>query len=400
MDFESLNLFGAPLTPVETYVYYDGPQTFAMRSNTLSIYYVFNAVEEDEELGEATFVIAAMTSAKFAAMRSGLIPFRDVFLDSPRTVQKLTWRFDDNVNEWVSLVEPLRFVPDEWLPTEDARLSLKTKTVRSYEPARLIHLSQAQNRTVFAVEVESERSNVTELPVKTTGLVQSAIHGEIDAIVHEFGSTRSLAVRELQVNFLEVQAASFVMVMAVDNSAALLEPTDLTGPVFKSFGDLIVAAGSGDEAAFLAELRKHNAKVRNRFRDLIRPLVSIRSGLALSTVIAHTQVLDRSGASPDAVRKALEIMDNVQPEVTHLDVRRGVLIGFNARTKRFELVDMASGQTYKGYMSADARDQADGFPVGSTSYVSARLRIETAFASDDEDSGAAYFIESIEETLK
>ena len=396
MDFSNLDLFGGPLQHVETYVYYDGPRTFAMRSIELGLYYVFNAVEENEETGESVFLVAAMNQQRFEAMRSGVVAFRSVFDSENNTLQTVSWYFDDEGRR-LSKIDSAPVVPDDWLPARGARLSLKTQTGKGFTEKNLVLLSQAQGRTVFALELESEFNNITELPIRTSGLVQIALGGEYDALVREVKGIRPDLHREIGINFLEVQAASFVMVMAVDRGqSSLLEPTEITSQAFEKLANLIRKAGTGDRTEFIDELRKHTAKVRNRFRDIITPLAAIGSGLTLSTVIADTRFVVRSEASPSAVRMAVEAIDNAEARVDHVDVHRGVLIGFNMRTKRFELFASTSGKTYRGYIDDAAQEQADGLPVGSSSYVRALVRVETPFASESEDTGEFHYIERIE----
>jgi hypothetical protein len=397
VDFTSLNLFGTPLQHVETYVDYDGPRTFSMRSAAWPIYYIFNAVDEDEAAGSLTFLAVAVTESRFRATRSGLITFRDAFAGAGTgAVTLVTWVTSDDGRSVV--LEPISEIPPEWLPVPGARLNLKTVTTKAFDARDLVHLSEAQDRTIFALEVESANSNITEFPTRFSGALQLAIHGEVEALAQESTSSRnSPAVRTFSTNVIELQAASFVIVFGVENSATLAEQTELTTEVFEKLGALVSAAGAEDTDGFLDEMRKHGPRVRNRFLDILDPLVKTGSGLALTTAVAYEHKSTRASASASAVKSAAESIANVRPTITYVEVKRGVLMGLNVRTKAFELVDAVSETRYHGHMSEEARTEADGFPVGNSSYVYARIRVETRFAADDDTSGIQYFVESIRE---
>jgi|GEM_PF-1865398 len=403
MDFESLEFVGAPFEHVETYVYFDGRRTFAMRSIAMpDLYYVVNTVDEDEESGALTTLVVAIGDTRFRAMRSGVVPFRNVFSEAQRgSLFRVDWVWVDDAFPGPVFVPNISSLlsedlPDAWLPTEQARLSLPTATAEPYEPAKLVALSQAQSRTLFAIEVEHEGARITEFPTRSAGELQVAVDGAIVAITKEYvGSRRSPITRELHVSTVELQAASFVLVMAID-SGGVVEPTEVTSDVFDKLSSFVEAVAANEGPALLQELRKHTSTTRNRLRDLLRPLAAVGSGITLSTVLANTTSVRAVSAEPVSVRAALEFIENVKPEVDYLHVRRGILTGLVLRTKRFEIVDAASSTSYKGAMSDEATDQANGLTVGDESFVTARIRIETPLTNDDEDTaGVKYFLESI-----
>ncbi|MCE4026965.1 hypothetical protein LXM50_13380 [Microbacterium sp. Au-Mic1] len=404
MDFNSLDLIGAPFELVETYVYYDGPRTFAMRSTGMpDLYYVVNTVDEDEETGDVVALVAAVSSDRFRAMRSGVVPFRAVFTEAAHgSLFRVDWAWEYEPTGgagWVPTISSLigGDLPNRWLPSEEARLSLLTATVEPYEPSRLVALSQAQARTLFAIEVEHEGARITEFPARNAGELQVAVDGAIVSIAKEFvGTRRTPITRELHVSTLELQAASFVLVMAID-SGGVVEPTDVTSEVFDQLSSFIDAVASNEVSPLLEELKKHSPKTRNRLRDMLKPLAAVGSGITLSTAIAHTNALRAVSAEPVSVRAAVEFIETVPPEVSYVDVRRGVLTGLVLRTQRFEIVDAASNTPYKGSMSDEATDEANGLIVGNESYVTAKIRVETPLTNDDEQTaGVKYFLESIE----
>jgi hypothetical protein len=401
MNFESLALVGAPFEHVETYVYYDGRRTFAMRSvGWPDLYYVVNTVDEDDETGDLVTLAVALNGDRFRAMRSGVVPFREVFAGASRgSLFRIDWTWNDD-DEPVPAITPMSGadLPPRWLPTATARLSLPTATVEAYEPSKLVALSKAQSRTLFAVEVEHEGKHSTEFPARNAGELQVAIDGAIVSLAREHvakGKSKSPVARELSVSVIELQAASFVLVMAID-SAGMVEATDVTSEVFGELSSFVEAVASGEGPTVLSALKRHSSKTRNRLRDMLRPLAAVGSGITLSTSIAHTHAVQAVSASPVTVRAAVELIEKMPPETKYADVRRGVLTGLVLRTQHFEIIDAATGDRYSGAMTDDATAEANGFAVGSESFVTARIRIDTPLTNDDEETtGVKHVLEAI-----
>src|SRR5690606_31027481 len=107
---------------------------------------------------------------------------------------------------------------------------------------------------------------------------------------------------------VELQAASFVLVMAID-SGGMIEPTDVTSNVFDELSSFVEAVASGEGQTVLAELKSHSPKTRNRLRDMLRPLAAVGSGITLSTSIAHTHEVKAVSAPPVTVRAAVELIE-------------------------------------------------------------------------------------------
>ncbi|GAB3388479.1 hypothetical protein GCM10027568_09530 [Humibacter soli] len=237
---------------------------------------------------------------------------------------------------------------------------------------------------------------ITEFPARNAGELQVAIDGAIVSLAREHvGQSKSPVARELSVSVVELQAASFVLVMAID-SAGMVEATDVTSHVFSQLSSFVEAVASGEGPTVLSELKRHSSKTRNRLRDMLRPLAAVGSGITLSTSIAHTHDVQAVSAPPVSVRAEVELIEKMPPETKYADVRRGVLTGLVLRTQHFEIVDAATGDRYSGAMTDEATAEANGFTVGSESFVTARIRIETPLTNDDEEAaGVKHVLEAI-----
>jgi hypothetical protein len=394
MDFESLDLLGSPFEHVETYVYYDGRRTFTLRSLSWpDLYYFVNTVDEDEENDCVTTVVAAASRARFLAVRSGQVAFRAAFSEAHKQgLFVVEWTWSNVVESYVPQITPSpEGLPESWLPADGLHLDLETHTVRHFEPQYLLGVSAAQNRSVFAMRIQSDGARITEFPVRQMGELQMALDGELHALAREITGPGSSISKSLRPSVLELQAASFVVVMAIESPDALVEPTDVTAAMFKAVNQILLAAATGVGSNIIAELSIHSRSVRNRFRDMLAPLVAVKSGLSLSVVVAFSNEVVTTALSADRVANAARVIDEAPPEVSHVEIYRGVLLGLVLLTKRF---DVASGVRYNGYMSDEAAHDANGFSVGDRSFVRARIRVEVPYGSEAEGR-KRYFLESI-----
>ena len=399
IDFYGLRLFGAPFEHVETYFEYEGIRTFAMRSTRLPLFYIGNCVDENDDEDTLTFLFATMGPERFNAVRSGLVSFRDVFADSMVDGHYVvTWDFSkEDLSSPTIQVVGSNDIPQGWLPAADARLKLKTDTTVEYSPAELSRISADQRRSVFAIEVESSSNNITEFPTKYSGRLQTAVQGQIDALAQEYTGA---SLSDVQTTVIGLRAASFVIVLAVDSGHALFERQDVTREVFSQFQSLVAVAASEDSRAMIDALSAHSRRVRLRFRDLLEPLVKTGSGLALDTALVGAEEISSTRMTAKSAARAFNALESVTPIVENLRLSRAILTGLTLRTKRFEIVDAASMKIYKGAMTDEALNQADGLTVSNSSFVSAVIRIEVSFAGEDSDSEAKYFLESIEAISK
>jgi hypothetical protein len=397
VNYEHMDLFGGPFDLVETYVYYQGPRTFALRSRELpDLYYFVNTVDEDEEDGTLIMLAVGVNGERFRAVRGGIVPFRDVFVEAGwNRLARITWTRDRAANTMRVSVQPERGneLPEMWLPSPKAVFDLPTDTVERFEASDLVELSSAQRRTVFAIEVESAGHHTAQFPARQAGELQVAFHRGIEALARRH-SANSRVLQDMQPALIDLKAASFVLVFAIDSRDRMLEPTDITYKVFDDLNAMFAAAAESDKTELIERLQNSGSRVRNRFVDILNPLTEVGSGITLWTARALARSLQSTAVSAQQVRESAQAIANVKPKEDEILVRRGVLLGLNTRTNRFDITDLASGEKYAGYMTEDAADAANGLKVGDQSFVSASITVLTQFTGDEQDR-VQYRLESI-----
>jgi hypothetical protein len=397
IDYESLPLFGSPFEHVETYVYYEGRRTFALRSTWADLFYIVNTVDEDDEADTLTALCVAVSADRFRFIRSGIVGFREAFTESAAlSLYSVTWQFAEDPHSPTAVIASVlrEDLTEGWLPSRDTRLNLPTETEIPFHDDDIVRLATSQSRTIFAVEVGGSPGNITQLPIRTSGELQVALDGEIDALYSE--AAKPSFARNVVPMFLGVRAASFVLVMAID-SPGLVEMTDVTQTVLEDFESLILAAASDQAGALRAEMKNHTPRVRNRFKDILKPLAAVDSGVALISSVANSGKVSRVGATAAQVHAAYDEIENSLPEIDHADIERGLLIGLNVRTRSFEIVDLTTASTYKGHMDKNVQELAKGgFVVGENGLIKATIRIQIPFATGSGETGTQYYLEKLE----
>lgn len=388
MNYENLDLFGAPFDLVETYVYYQGPLTFALRSRDIpDLYYFVNTVDEDEDQGTRSTLAVGVSGERFRAVRGGLVPFREVFTEANwNRLSLITWRWNEGHGAMGAEISSMRGsdLPERWLPTERAVLDLPTDTVERYEADYLATLSAAQRRTIFAIEVESAGDHTTQFPAKQAGELQVALHKEIEALARRHSATAQV-LQDMQPAVIGLKAASFVLIFAIDSRDRMLEPTEITFQVFDDLNGMLRAAAEPDKSELISRLQGGGSRVRNRFVDLLKPLTEVGSGVTLWTAKALSQAVEATTVTAQQVREAAQAIAQVKPQEDTIEVRRGALVGLNTRTNRFEITDLATADRFAGYMTEGAAADANGLKVGDESFVTATILSVTQFTGDESD---------------
>jgi hypothetical protein len=126
MDFTNIGLFGGKLEVAKVWIDYEGPKVFALRSPQFDLYYIVNAVDDDEEEGNwARFLAAPVPADMFHQIDAGQVPLREAFTQAEQLVYEITWKWRQE--RWFPAVMQMTSegLPSRWLPVPGA--SFKSK---------------------------------------------------------------------------------------------------------------------------------------------------------------------------------------------------------------------------------------------------------------------------------
>lgn len=391
-----------PLEMSEVYFDHDGPKLFALRSTSLGIQVLAVCTGEDEERVE--YLYLALSPDRFRQVRGGSISMREAF---EAAADAEIWRVveDYSVDPPAVTASPIRFseIPAVDLPTDGARLDLPTPSAPPLDAELLRWQASRSYRTFAALELDATGQNLTEFPIRQLGAIGSSFQDSIDALAQEeFGKPTAKGAipanitADVQMNVVELRAASFAVVVATDNRNALMDNSRLVEATLNRLLALIEAGHDPD--ALVDALREYKGRARSKVVNLLRAVVEADSGLG---VVIGPQRGESAQARLSAVeaRNALTAVLFVKPDENQIDVSRGFLTGSNTRTGFFELESPEHGRRFSGKVAETAITQIDGLRVGATSAVRAAILESVEFSPANPDGGRKYSLLDIQELV-
>lgn len=372
----------------EVYFQHDGPRFFALKSSRFDMKLLGFCVDEDEERGTVTYIYLVLSSTRFRTVRSGGMSLVDAFKSAESGD---IWEViaDYNAVPPQNHVRQINEVPEEWLPANDAFLRLPTPTVDTFNSGQLVVESHEMFRSLMALELDPDQTNVTEIPLRSLGRVSNYLQDAMEALAQEeqgqrstFGAIAGTILAEIQMSAMEIRAASFVLVVGIDRGWRTLEYPEVVAGTMSRLITIFEAATS--EETLLAQLREYGPRVRNRIRHLLQCAKDIDSGLTFYTAPFEGEP-GKATLNRRQVSEALNTIAQVQPSITSLPLERVALTALNTTRHTFEVRDPLLGRRYFGVIPLDVRAQANGLPVGDASFYSVMLRVETDFASTEEE---------------
>jgi len=173
------------------------------------------------------------------------------------------------------------------------------------------------------------------------------------------GAIQREILDETELTFYGQRAASFAFLVASAPRDRLFE-SDLVKRSLSELTTLIDAASSGTLEETLGRL---HPRALSKYRDLLEQLDDLESGLT-AIVSPPTGQGTRSTLTLDGVRDSLELVrSSLGPDVEQVTIE-GQLIGVNARTWSFELLDERADRRYSGKTVDRARAQLLGLTIG------------------------------------
>ena len=375
-----------PLVVEEVYFQHDGPRFFAVRSERWGMRLLALCVDEDELDQSVTYIYLALSQARFQQVRSGRISLRQAFdLAQSGDVWQVTADYLSDPPE--NHVEQLAAVPEEWLPDADAFLDLPTATAPDFRPEELGQEARESQRSLMAVELDPAEANTTELRLRVLGRVATSLQDTLDAMAQEeqgertvSGAIKAEITSEVQMSVYGLRAASFVLLLGIDREGKLFERADLVSGTLGRLVTLVESASSAD--TLLPQLQEYGPRVRGRFRQLLQNAVEAGSGLAVHAAPLTTEQ-QAATLNREQVRSALTTIADVSPDVREILLPRVALTALNTHRHTFEVWDSVQGSRYSGVLSPEAREQVDGSRVGTTSFYSVKIEVQTDFASTE-----------------
>jgi hypothetical protein len=369
----------------EVFIDYEGPKLFSAR-NAVGQRYLAVAVDDAEDW--VVFLYVPVSPARYLSVRSGLLPLRAAIGEPEETV----WvaRLNFVTGESFAEARDPAGIPEDWLPDEDAVLGVPTHTRDLFEPMTLQQRADGEVRSLFAVQLDRPDLMRTEYPLRDLNElledVQEAVHAmaaEAEGKATTTGAIPEHIVRDSELSMIDLQAASFVVVLAPTLGDRMVE-MPLAGVAADRLMSLLEAAEADDDTTMKEAVASLEQRAFSKFRSLLEDLADTSASMNL--YVAHPgRELRHTAVTPQQAGRGLAVMSAVSTTSQEVYIESAVLVGANVRTRAFELRDDETGAKYAGKVEKDAVAQVDGLQIGEAYRYSARVLVEESYGSSSSE---------------
>ncbi len=395
--------FFGTLQLTEVWLSYEGPRLF-VASNYSGQSFLFNALDEDEQ--SITYLVVPISAKRNSMIRSGGLELRSAFADpEDEYVFKVRQYFERDSSEINSLLP--RDLLEEDLPEPDVRITIPSQTLPTFSAESLAARSLSEGRLCIALRLAPPVLVRSEYPVRPLRDALGAVQDLVEALVQEGSGVRTVrgplprqVVEDAELSVLELQAASFVAVLAPSRTARSgpnIQSLDFEMPAttaaLASLKNLLEACAEPvDLAAYIGNIGQ---RVITRFRNLLE--ISVNQQTPLRFYFARPrQRVDEIAVSESSAAEGLLVLSQMDEHREQISLDSAVLVGINLRTWAFELHDNSVDPgKFSGKVTQPARDEIAGLPTGEGYRYRAVVVAETEFSSLTDELKTRYSLQSI-----
>ncbi|MGZ8340933.1 MAG: DUF6575 domain-containing protein [Telluria sp.] len=364
-----------------TIEHYDFPRIFVCRNTTQQRYLVLSTYDDEER---CEWLYLPISEVRLNAVLTGHWSLRQAFVEAEGRFLFIAKTFSDAASE-VSAVFPEQIEEDD-LPAPDYYLS----EVPSEVEENIVNAQEvafAARRETFNYRIFPGDHNKHEIAARKLGGILTTTQELLDSLGQAVDGSPTLRgplpielLQKTRVQVAHVFRSSFGVQFRADQHNDLLDDSKVSDALGE-FCNLLQAVDSEDLLSNKLHVLK--GRVASKYRRLLKELSDINSGIVLEWGSVHANRGGSFRLSREEVANAYKIVDRIEilqaEEITVV----GQLIGYNSRTRRYEIRAIDGDLHYAGKAAPDAEMPA--LPPINEFYV-ARLRslIETQSTSGDE----------------
>src|SRR6185312_10294318 len=161
-----------------------------------------------------------------------------------------------------------------------------TPTAAPLDIGELRGLATTSYRTYAVIELDATGQNLTEFPIGDFGTIGLRFQDSLNALAQEEsgkptvrGAIPANITTDVQMNVVELRAASFAVVIATDNRSALFDNAQLVEPTLMRLLKLVDAGHDPDTV--IGALRDYGRRARSKVVDLLRAITQAESGFGI-----------------------------------------------------------------------------------------------------------------------
>lgn len=388
----------------DVWIRIDDPILFVARNRSGSRF-LFNAIDEDDD--QIRYIAVPASGERITQIKSGGLPLRVAFVEPEDGAAFVVTADYERGRVDFDAVDPASLTASE-LPAPDVRLAVPVPTQAGFDSDELRRRAVSEGRTLLALRFDPPQLLRTEYPVRELGesllILQSlteALVQEEEPDVTQRGPLPRQIVEDAELAVVELQAASFVAVMATSPPQSVDSPSPplrleypRTSAALNHLIRLVSAAS--DESTLTVELselgRRSVAKTKELFGVAVDQHTSLGLYLAEPSGQASEATVDEQSAA-----RALLILSQAEEDRREIVLDDATLVGINLRTGVFELHSQSHDPSkLSGKMTETARSQVAGMPTGDSYRYFATVEATTAFSDLTDETKTKYTLQSIQ----
>jgi len=363
--------------------YYDFPRIFSCRSSTGQLYISLSTYDDENE---CRWLYLPVTHSRCAAIFRGEFNLRMAFR-APEGGFLVEAKTYSNARDEAFYILPDQ-VDDTDLPAEHYDVPNHLDVSSELQRAPPQEVALATRRETFDYRIYPGVPRAHEIPARKLGNILSVTQELIDALGQAAtgvptvrGPIPAELLQKTKVNVTEVFHGSFGVQFLAANYNDLLGESTVASAIFE-MTNLLRAADS--EELLSNKLHVLHGRVASKYRRLLKELSDIESGLALDWGSVNQEAGGQFFLSADEVKRAYAVVDKIDIAMAEEVTITGKLIGFNTRTRSYEIESGSDNKSYRGKVAEEAIIEVTNPAVGE--YYMARLRmlVETQSTSGDE----------------
>lgn len=366
---------------IRTIEHYDFPRIFICRNTTHQKYLVLSTYDDDER---CEWLYLPISELRLNSVIVGGMPLRQAFVQPEGGFLYSAKTFVESPAEVVAVFPEQ--VAEEDLPTSDYFLN-EVPEVVDHEVIDPKEVADASRRETFNYRIFPDDHGRHEIAARKLGGILTTTQELLDSLGQAIDGTPTIRgplpaelLQRTKVQVAHVFRGSFGVQFRANQHSDLFNDSKISDAIAE-FSNLLMAADSEDLLSNKLHVLK--GRVASKYRRLLKELNDINSGLVVEWGSVHFDRGGRFSLTRDEVSNAYKIVDRIEIEQADEIVVSGQLIGYNSRTRRYEIRAIDGGLHYSGKASPDAEMPA--LPPINQFYV-ARLRmlVETQSSSGDE----------------
>lgn len=363
--------------------YYDFPRLFVCQSVTGQDYVAVSTFDDEMEFH---WIYLPISSLRLESVMRGGVPLRQAFEAPEGGYLVRIVCYSDKRKPDVSYVLPEQ-IPEDDLPSPDYVIALDP-------PHSIIDTSLSPQQVAFAARREIFDYRIYpglkthEVPARKLGGILTSTQELIDALGQASqgeptvrGPIAADLLQKTRVNVSHSFSGSFGVQFRSAQFSDLLGHSVLAAAV-RELGDLLLAQDSEDLLS--NKLHSLRGRVASKYRRLLKELADIDSGIDLDWGSVEPNGGGRFRLTSAQVRSAYAIVDRIDIAMAEEITVTGKLVGFNSRTKRYEILSGDDGRTYAGRLADDAILEVANPAIDQFYEADIRMLVETQSSSGDE----------------